>query len=100
MKLGFKSLFEKLWNMRPTLNHFTVFGCVCYVFVLDQLSTKAVKHVFVGYDSRRKGWKYCDLMTEKCYVLRNVVFEEASFWLPFEKMEIETSRKTRKRCIV
>jgi len=63
--------------------------CVCYVFISDHLRSKidkkAVKCIFVGYDSQRKGWKCCDALTGKCYTSRNVVFDEASSWWPAEK---------------
>ena len=45
--------------MKPAVSYFHVFGCVCYVFVLDHLhdkiDKKAVRCVFVGYDSKKKG---------------------------------------------
>lgn len=63
-KLGFVSPFEKLWKIKPTVKHFRVFGCVCYVFVPDQLRSKfdkkALQCIFLGYDNERKGWKCCD----------------------------------------
>ena len=57
-KMGFMSPFEKLWSMKPTLSHFKVFGCVCYVFVPDHLRSKfdkkATRCIFVGYDENKK----------------------------------------------
>ncbi|KAE8676439.1 hypothetical protein F3Y22_tig00111614pilonHSYRG00169 [Hibiscus syriacus] len=88
-RLGFVSPFEKLWNIKPTVSYFRVFGCVCYVFVPDHLRSKfdkkAVRCIFVGYDSQRKGWKCCDPISGRCYTSRNVVFDEASSWWSLEK---------------
>lgn len=51
-RLGSISLFEKLWSVKPTVSHFKVFGCVCYVFVADHLrrkfDKKAIRCIFVG----------------------------------------------------
>ncbi|KAE8667231.1 tir-nbs resistance protein [Hibiscus syriacus] len=44
-RLGFVSPFEKLWNIKPTVSYFRVFGCVCYVFVPDHLRSKFDKKV-------------------------------------------------------
>ncbi|GAB2303795.1 hypothetical protein Dimus_038963 [Dionaea muscipula] len=83
-KFGFISPFEKLWNLKPAVSHFRVFGCVCYVFVPDHLRSKfdkkAIRCIFVGYDNQRKGWVCCDPNTGRCYKSRNVVFDEASSW--------------------
>ncbi|KAG6527483.1 hypothetical protein ZIOFF_009586 [Zingiber officinale] len=88
-RLEFISPFEKLWNKKPTVSYFRVFGCVCYVFVPDHLRSKfdkkAIRCIFVGYDSQRKGWKCCDPTSERCYTSRNVVFDEASSWWTTEK---------------
>ena len=58
VKLRFTSSFEKLWKLKPTVSHFRVFGCVCYVFIPDHLRTKmdkkAIRCIFVGYNSQRK----------------------------------------------
>jgi hypothetical protein len=72
--------------MKPTIRHFRIFGCVCYVFVLDHLRTKfdkkAVRCIFIGYDDERKGWRCCDPTTGRIHTSRNVVFDEASTWWP------------------
>ena len=53
-RLGFTSPFEKLKKMTPTVCHFRVFGCVCYVCVPDHFRSKfdkkAVRCIFTGYD--------------------------------------------------
>ncbi|KAE8665560.1 PLAC8 family protein [Hibiscus syriacus] len=96
-RLGFVSPFEKLWNIKPTVSYFRVFGCVCYVFVPDHLQSKfdkkAVRCIFVGYDSQRKGWKCCDPISERYYTSRNVVFDEASSWWSSEKEVLPDSRE-------
>ncbi|KAE8676544.1 hypothetical protein F3Y22_tig00111584pilonHSYRG00119 [Hibiscus syriacus] len=96
-RLGFVSPFEKLWNIKPTVSYFRVFGCVCYVFVPDHLRSKfdkkAVRCIFVGYDSQRKGWKCCDPISGRCYTSRNVVFDEASSWWSSEKEVLPDSRE-------
>jgi transposase InsO family protein len=87
-KMGYESPFQKLWNFKPQVSHFKVFGCVCYVFVPDHLRTKfdkkAVRCIFVGYDDARKGWRCCDPTTGRIYTSRNVIFDEASSWWPIE----------------
>ncbi|KAM1753555.1 hypothetical protein ACFX12_006125 [Malus domestica] len=96
-RLGFVSPFEKLWNMKPTVSYFRVFGCVCYVFVPNHLRSKfdkkVVRCIFVGYDSQRKGWKCCDPTSGRCYTLRDMVFDEASSWWSSEKKVLPDSRE-------
>jgi len=45
----------------------------------------------MGYDSQRKGWKCCDPLIGKCYISRNVVFDEASSWWSSEKETLPDS---------
>jgi len=96
-RLGFVSPFKKLWNMKPTVSYFRVFGCVCYVFDPDHLwnkfDKKAIRCIFVGYDIQRTGWKYCDPMSGRCYTSRYVVFDEASSWWSSEKGVLPDSRE-------
>lgn len=58
-KLNFMTPVEKLFGVKPNVSHLRVFGSVCYVFVPDHLRSKfgkkAVRCVFTGYDSERKG---------------------------------------------
>ncbi|KAD5961360.1 hypothetical protein E3N88_12833 [Mikania micrantha] len=94
--LNFLTPYEKLYKVKPTVSHFRVFGCVCYVFVPNnlrhKLEKKAIRCIFVGYDNQRKGWKCCDPNTGKCYVSRNVVFDETSSWWSAEQKILPDSQ--------
>lgn len=94
-KLGFLSPYRILYKRKPTLSHFRVFGCVCYVFVPDQLRTKlekkAIRCIFTGYDEQKKGWRCVDPTTNKAYVSLHVVFDEASSWWSTENVVLPDS---------
>lgn len=96
-RLGFVSPFQKLWNIKPTVSHLRVFGCVCYVFIPDHLRSKfdkkAHRCIFVGYDNERKGWRCCDPTTGRCYISRNVVFDEASSWWSSQEVVLPDSKE-------
>uniref|UniRef100_A0A2N9FG96 CCHC-type domain-containing protein n=1 Tax=Fagus sylvatica TaxID=28930 RepID=A0A2N9FG96_FAGSY len=68
-------------------------------FVINRLpqpskfDKKAVRCIFVGYDSQRKGWKCCDPTSGRCYTSRDVVFDEASSWWSSEKEVLSDSRE-------
>jgi hypothetical protein len=83
-RLEFSSSFQKMYNVKPTVNYFRVFGCVCYVFIADEdrskFDKKVVRCIFIRYAEQKKGWRCCDPNTNKIYVSRNVVFDEASSW--------------------
>ena len=100
-RLGFTSPFEKLWKTRPTVSHFRVFGCVCYVFLPHNLRSKfekkAIRCIFVGYDNERKGWRSCDPTTGRCYVSRNVVFDEASSWWSSQEVLLPDSQEIEEK---
>ncbi|KAG6470975.1 hypothetical protein ZIOFF_072064 [Zingiber officinale] len=87
------------------LVHSDVFGSVkqssiggmrYMVTFIDDFSSKfdkkAIRCIFVGYDSQRKGWKCCDPTSERCYTSRNVVFDEASSWWTTEKEVLPESK--------
>jgi hypothetical protein len=59
--INMKSLYELMFEEKPSVKHFKVFGSICYVHVPDakrtKLDAKAQKCIFIGYDERKKGWK-------------------------------------------
>ena len=86
--------------MIPIVSHFRVFGCVCYVFVLDHLcikfDKKVVRCIFVGYDEQRKGQKFCDPTTNWTYVSRNVVYDKVLSWW-FKEVSLPVSTALEKK---
>ena len=80
--INMKSPYEMMYNEKPNVKDFKVFGSVCYVHIPDsqrsKLDAKARKCIFIGYDERKKGWKCMDPKTRKCKISRDVVFDEIS----------------------
>ena len=68
----------------PDVGHLQVFGCVCYVHLPEpskgKLEKKAVKCVFVGYSTERKGWRCIEPSTRRVVESRDVVFGEGTCW--------------------
>lgn len=97
--LVYLSPFEKLKRLKPNVSHLRVFGCLCYVFIPNHLRSKmdkkAVRCIFVGYDQERKGWKCCDPTYGRCYVSRNVVFDETSSWWSTDHNALPDSKTLR-----
>ena len=100
-RLDFVSPFQKMWNTKPKESHFQVFGYVCYVFVPDHLRSKfdkkAIRCIFVGYDSQRKVWRCCDPTTGRCYTSRNVIFDEASSWWSEDKATLPVLKEIEEK---
>jgi len=100
-RLGFISLYQKLWNVQPTVSHFRVFGCVCYVFVPDYLrrmfNIKFIHCIFVSYDNQRKGLRCCDPTMRHFYASRNVVSDEASSWWFLQAMALPHSKEVEQK---
>lgn len=71
---------------QPTYNDLRVFGCLCYLTIKrpqgDKFAPRAIKGVFVGYSSGKKGYKVYDLATDSILVSRDVFFQEEMF--PFK----------------
>ena len=97
-KLGVIS-HHKLWNVKPTLIHFSIFGCVRYVFIPNHLrskfDTKVIHYIFMGHDNEGKEWRRYEPTTECCYTSRNVVFDEASSWWSSQAMALSDLKEIK-----
>jgi hypothetical protein len=86
--INMKSPYELMFEEKPSVKHFKVFGSICYVHVPDakrtKLDAKAQKCIFIGYDERKKGWECMDPETHKFCVSRDVVFDEVSSYYKAE----------------
>lgn len=71
---------EAYFKSKPKISHLRVFGCVCYAHIPEErrqkLDDKAVRCIFVGYSTNRKGYKCWDPRGRKIILSRDVVFDE------------------------
>jgi len=79
--LQLMSPFFKLYNREPNYQELRVFGCLCYPLLrpygLHKLEYRSKPCLFLGY--HHAGYKCLDPVTNKVYLSRHVVFNEASF---------------------
>ncbi|KAM1826104.1 hypothetical protein ACFX13_025496 [Malus domestica] len=76
---------EEAWNgLKPSVEHFRVFGCVSHVHVPDskrvKLNAKSLKCVFLGVSEESKAYRLFDPTSKKIIISRDVVFEEDQEW--------------------
>ena len=76
---------QEAWSGRkPGISHLKVFGSIAYAQVPKQkrskLDDRSEKYVFIGYDSRSKGYKLYNPSNGKVISSRDVVFDEESTW--------------------
>ncbi|KAK4434384.1 hypothetical protein Salat_0601200 [Sesamum alatum] len=75
-----------LWHMRLSHVSYSKLDVMMRKSMLKGLPKLEVRRDTIcagcqyGYDSQRKGWPCCDPTIGKCYISRNVVFNEASSW--------------------
>jgi len=98
---------EEAWcGRKPCITHLRVFGSLAYAHVPDQrrskLDDKSEKYIFIGYDSRSKGYKLYNPINGKVVISRDVEFDEENTWdwstqeddynfLPFYEEEEESN---------
>uniref|UniRef100_A0A2N9FFS6 CCHC-type domain-containing protein n=1 Tax=Fagus sylvatica TaxID=28930 RepID=A0A2N9FFS6_FAGSY len=63
----------------------------------SKFDKKAIRCIFVGYDSQRKGWRCCDPTTGRCYTSRNVIFDEASSWWSEDKATLPVLKEIEEK---
>eukprot|EP01018_Ginkgo_biloba_P005003 Gb_41240 [translate_table: standard] len=76
---------QEAWNRRnPIVTHLKVFGCIAYSHVpkdkRQKIDDKIEKCIFVGYSEEIKGYKLCNLVTNKVIINRDVIFDEGGMW--------------------
>ncbi|KAL6321847.1 hypothetical protein AAG906_035546 [Vitis piasezkii] len=76
---------EEAWSgVKPTVEHFRVFGCVAHVHVPDakrtKLDNKSLECVLLGFSDESKGYKLYDPVAKKVVTSRDIVFEEDRQW--------------------
>ncbi|CAJ2653663.1 unnamed protein product [Trifolium pratense] len=88
---------EEAWSeMKPSVAHFKVFGCIAYAHMPDvhrkKLDPKSVKCVHLGVSEELKAYKLYDPVQKKIIISRDVVFDEKQGWKwneTSDKKEIE-----------
>jgi Integrase core domain/GAG-pre-integrase domain/gag-polypeptide of LTR copia-type len=95
-KLNNLSPLEILKNRKIDLEHIRVFGCICFVHIkrTDKLDKNAVKTVFLGYSSTKKGYKCFDPEQNKLYISRDVVFMEHEPFFPLDQQDSAATPST------
>jgi hypothetical protein len=75
-----KTQQEAYSGKKPSVAHFKVFGCECYMHVPDEdhtkLELKSRKCIFLGYDMESKAYRLYDPQARKVQLSRYVVFLE------------------------
>ncbi|KAG8478890.1 hypothetical protein CXB51_028743 [Gossypium anomalum] len=79
-----KTPFEAWYDLKPTVSHLKVFGCIYYTLIPAEKRTKLEKRfvprIFVGYSSTKKAYRVFDPSTKKIMVSRDVKFNEERVW--------------------
>lgn len=72
--------YEAWYNKKPKVHHLRTFGCVAHVKKvgpgISKLSDRSTMMVFIGYETRTKGYRFYEPVTKKLHISRDVMFEE------------------------
>lgn len=76
---------EEMWTgVKPTVDHFRVFGCIGHVHIpavkRTKLDDKSHKCVLLGMSNESKGYRFFDPIAQKIIISRDVTFEENEHW--------------------
>ena len=76
---------EKVWSgVKPSVEHFRVFGCVAHVHIPDarrtKLENKSFCCVLLGVNEESKGYRLYDPVAKKIVTSRDIIFEEEKHW--------------------
>lgn len=93
--LDFLSPGFKLYSHNPDIFSPKVFGCVCYPYPRPyshhKLNHKTAECIFLGYSNVSKGYLCLDLLTNKLYTYRHVLFNEHRFLFPLTSTSVTSS---------
>ena len=72
-----KNPYEAWAHKKPSIAHLRVFGCEAFIHVLKEKRSKlddnSEKYIFIKYKDGGKGYKLCNMITRKGYILREVI---------------------------
>lgn len=76
---------QEAWSgVKPSVDHFRVWGCLAHVHVADakrgKLDNKSFQCIFLGVSEESKGYRLFDPIAKKIVISRDVVFEEDKQW--------------------
>ena len=76
---------EEAWSgIKPSVEHFRVFGCVSHVHIPDakrtKLEDKSFSCVLLGVSEESKAYRLYDPVSKRIVVSRDVKFEEDKSW--------------------
>ena len=76
---------EEAWSgVKPSVDHFRVFGCIAHVYVSKERRTKldnrTISCVLLGVSEESKGYRLFDPVAKRVVVSRDVIFEEEKQW--------------------
>ncbi|RVW64797.1 Retrovirus-related Pol polyprotein from transposon TNT 1-94 [Vitis vinifera] len=76
---------EEAWSgVKPSVEHFRVFGCISHVHVPDnkrtKLDDKSLSCVLLGVSEGSKAYRLYDPTSQRIIISRDVVFEEDKNW--------------------
>ena len=78
-----KSPYEQLYTHPCDISNLRVFGCLCYISILQshrqKLDHRAHPCIFIGFKPNTKGYLVYDLHSHSINTSRNVVFYEDHF---------------------
>lgn len=72
---------EEAWSgLKPSVDHFRVFGCISHAHVPESRRTKldnrSTTCILLGVSKESKGYKLFDSVAKKVVLSREVIFEE------------------------
>ncbi|KAF8394586.1 hypothetical protein HHK36_020800 [Tetracentron sinense] len=77
------SPYEKLFQKSPDYTILRSFGCTCYPYLRPyshgKMSYRTMPCVFLGYGRNHKAYKCLDPISQRVYLSRHVIFDEATF---------------------